>query len=80
MCVIILLMIFTISCVPTKQLSYFNDLDELMSRCKSQDTETDHAFDKLYIKVISIDPQTADIQCHGRDEKRCQQWYYRLPD
>jgi len=59
---IILLMIFTISCVPTKQLSYFNDLDELNEPGVNPRTQKlIMPFDKLYIKVISIDPQTSQI-------------------
>ena len=55
-------MIFTISCVPTKQLSYFNDLDELNEPGVNPRTQKlIMPFDKLYIKVISIDPQTSQI-------------------
>jgi polysaccharide biosynthesis/export protein len=60
--IIILLMIFTVSCVPTKQLSYFNDLDELNEPGVNPRTQKlIMPFDKLYIKVISIDPQTSQI-------------------
>jgi polysaccharide export outer membrane protein len=55
-------MIFTISCVPTKQLSYFNDLDELNEPGVNPRTQKlIMPFDKLYIKVISIDPQYSQI-------------------
>jgi polysaccharide biosynthesis/export protein len=55
-------MVFTVSCVPVEHLSYFNDindLDEPEVNPKTQKTIT--PFDKLYIKVLSIDPQTSNI-------------------
>ena len=55
-------MIFTVSCVPTKQLSYFNDLNELEEPGVNPRTQKlIMPFDKLYIKVISIDAQTSQI-------------------
>src|ERR1035437_6890036 len=60
--IIILLMIFTVSCVPTKQVSYFSDLDELNEPGVNPRTQKlIMPFDKLYIKVISIDPQYSQI-------------------
>jgi hypothetical protein len=60
--IIILLMIFTVSCVPTKQVSYFSDLDELSEPGVNPRTQKlIMPFDKLYIKVISIDPQYSQI-------------------
>ena len=55
-------MIFTVSCVPTKQVSYFSDLDELNEPGVNPRTQKlIMPFDKLYIKVISIDPQYSQI-------------------
>jgi polysaccharide biosynthesis/export protein len=55
-------MIFGISCVPTKDLSYFNDINDLEEPGVNPRTQKLIApFDKLYIKVISIDPQTSQI-------------------
>jgi polysaccharide export outer membrane protein len=55
-------MILTSSCVPSKQLNYFNDLNELGDPGVNPRTQKlIMPFDKLYIKVISIDPQTSQI-------------------
>jgi polysaccharide export outer membrane protein len=60
--IIIFIMVFAISCVPTKQLSYFNDLNDLEEPGVNPRTQKlIMPFDKLYIKVISIDPQTSQI-------------------
>jgi polysaccharide export outer membrane protein len=60
--VVILLIIFTASCVPIKQLNYFNDLDELAEPGVNPRTQKlIMPFDRLYIKVISIDAQTNQI-------------------
>jgi polysaccharide export outer membrane protein len=60
--VAIIIMISTASCVPTKQLNYFNDLNELDEPGDNPRTQKlIMPFDKLYIKVISIDPQTSQI-------------------
>ena len=66
---IILLMIFVVSCVPKKQLSYFNDIDELDPGINPRTQKTIMPFDKLYIKVLSIDPQTSQI-FNSTDEVR----------
>ena len=59
---VIFLMIFTASCVPTKQLTYFSDLNELVEPSANPRTQKMiMPFDKLFIKVISIDPQTSQI-------------------
>jgi polysaccharide export outer membrane protein len=59
---IILILIFTASCVPVKQLSYFNDLNELVEPGINPRTQKMiMPFDKLYIKVISIDAPTNQI-------------------
>lgn len=53
---------FFASCVPIKQLSYFNDLNEISEPgINPRKQKLIMPFDKLYIKVISIDPQTSQI-------------------
>lgn len=60
--VLLLFMIFTASCVPIKQLSYFNDLDELSEPgVNPRVQKLIMPFDRLYIKVIAIDAQTNQI-------------------
>jgi polysaccharide export outer membrane protein len=59
--IIILLMVFAVSCVPKKQLSYFNDIEELDPGINPRTQKRIMSFDKLYIKVLSIDPQTSQI-------------------
>ena len=59
---VILIMIFTASCVPINQLTYFNDLKELEEpEVNPRTQKLIMPFDKLYIKVISIDAQTSQI-------------------
>lgn len=54
-----ILMVLISSCVPTKQLSYFNDIDELEKPVVNPKTQkTIMPFDRLYIRILSIDPQT----------------------
>lgn len=58
----ILLLIFSVSCVPVKQLSYFNDINELEEPgINPRAQKLIMPFDKLYIKVLSIDLQTSQI-------------------
>jgi len=53
------MMILAVSCVPVHQLSYFNDINNLVEPEVNPKTQKlIIPFDKLYIKVISIDPQT----------------------
>jgi polysaccharide export outer membrane protein len=60
--IIILIIIFTASCVPIKELSYFNDLNELEEPGVNPRTQKlIMPFDRLYIKVISIETQTSQI-------------------
>jgi polysaccharide export outer membrane protein len=55
-------MIFTASCVPIKQLNYFNDLNELEEPgINPRKQKLIMPFDKLYIKVIATDLQTSQI-------------------
>ena len=59
---VIFLLIFTASCVPIKDLTYFNDIKELAEpEVNPRTQKLIMPFDKLYIKVISIDPQTSQI-------------------
>jgi polysaccharide biosynthesis/export protein len=54
--------IFTASCVPIKQLSYFNDIDDLSEPgVNPRIQKFIMPFDRLYIKVIGIDAQTNQI-------------------
>jgi polysaccharide export outer membrane protein len=60
--VVILLAIFASSCVPISKLNYFNDIDELAEPAINPRTQKlIMPFDKLYIKVISIDPAQSQI-------------------
>jgi polysaccharide export outer membrane protein len=58
------------SCVPLKQLSYFNDLDEIVEPVVNPRIQkTILPFDRLYIKVLSTDLLTSQI-FNGTDEIR----------
>ena len=58
----ILLIFISVSCVPKRQLSYFNDIDELEEPVVNPRVQKAiMPFDRLYIKVLSIDPQTSQI-------------------
>ena len=58
----ILLILFAVSCVPSKKLSYFNDINELEEPTINPRTQKlIMPFDKIYIRVISIDPQANQI-------------------
>jgi polysaccharide biosynthesis/export protein len=65
-----LLMIFISSCVPTKQLSYFNDIDELEKPVVNPKIQkTILPFDRLYIRILSIDPQTREIFAYPEEAR-----------
>ena len=50
------------SCVPTSQLSYFNDVNELNEpTVNPRSQKLIRPFDKLYVRVLSIDLQTSQI-------------------
>lgn len=50
------------SCVPVRQLRYFNDIDKANVPVVNPRTQKVIVpFDKLFIKVLSIDPQTSEI-------------------
>jgi polysaccharide biosynthesis/export protein len=57
-----MLLLLTVSCVPIKQLNYFNDLEDLQEPGVNPRTQKlIMPFDKLYIKVLSIDEKTNQI-------------------
>jgi len=59
---LLILILFTSSCVPLKQLSYFNDLDEIVEPVVNPRMQkTILPFDRLYIKVLSTDLLTSQI-------------------
>ena len=59
---IILTTLFIVSCVPTRQLKYFNDINKVEEPGVNPRTQKKiMPFDKLFIKVLSIDPQTSQI-------------------
>lgn len=56
------LLISTISCVPVRQLTYFNDIKDLEEPgINPKNQKLIMPFDKLYIKVFSVDLQTNQI-------------------
>jgi polysaccharide biosynthesis/export protein len=60
--ILLLLSVFIVSCVPVEKLSYFNDINDLEEPGVNPRTQkVITSFDKLYIKVLSIDPQTSMI-------------------
>jgi polysaccharide export outer membrane protein len=62
LCFVVLLLVFASSCVPVNQLSYFNDIEELEKPVSNPKTQkTILPFDRLYIRILSIDPQTREI-------------------
>ena len=66
----VLLMAFMVSCVPVEKLSYFNDIDEIEEPTVNPRTQkVILPFDRLYIKVISIDMPTNQI-FNSTDEMR----------
>lgn len=50
-----------VSCVPAKKVSYFTDINTLSPGVNPRTQKTITAFDRLYIKVLSIDPQTSQM-------------------
>jgi polysaccharide export outer membrane protein len=60
--IFVIMLVFSMSCVPTKQLSYFNDLNDIEDPTVNPKTQKlIMPFDKLYIKVFSTDPNTSQI-------------------
>ncbi len=67
---IIVIHVLIVSCVPTKQLRYFNDINELDEPgINPRMQKLIMPFDKVYIKVLSIDLQTSQI-FNASDEMR----------
>ena len=63
-------MVIAVSCVPVEKLSYFNDIDEIEEPTVNPRTQkVILPFDRLYIKVISIDMPTNQI-FNSTDEMR----------
>jgi len=59
---IIFIMISAVACVPVKQLSYFNDINQLEGPVVNPRAQkVIMPFDRVYVKVLSIDPQTSLI-------------------
>ncbi len=59
---VLVLMMAINSCVPTSQLKYFNDIDALQKPIVNPKLQKAILpFDRLYIRVLSIDPQTRQI-------------------
>jgi polysaccharide export outer membrane protein len=64
----VLILIFLESCVPVSKLRYFNDVENISGPVVNPKTQKTIApFDKLYIKVLSIDPQTSEIFSTGEE-------------
>jgi polysaccharide biosynthesis/export protein len=62
LCGVLFIMFSIISCVPVKQLSFFNDINDLKEPVVNPKVQkTILPFDKLYIKILSTDPQTSQI-------------------
>ncbi len=67
----ILIIIAATSCVPKKKLSYFNDFNELAEpNVNPRIQKVIMPFDKLYISILSIDPQINEIFNAATDEMR----------
>jgi polysaccharide biosynthesis/export protein len=62
LCLALILMVLMTSCVPSKKLSYFNDIDVLEKPLVNPKTQKIiMPFDRLYIRILSIDLQTRSI-------------------
>lgn len=60
--VLVFLMIFFVGCVPSSKLKYFTDIEQLQGPDINPRTQkVIMPFDKLYIRVLSTDPQTSQI-------------------
>ena len=58
----IIFLVFAVSCVPTSKLSYFNDIDTVEEPVVNPKIQkTIMPFDRLYIRILSIDPQIRQI-------------------
>jgi polysaccharide export outer membrane protein len=58
----LLILALAVACVPVTKLSYFNDINEIQEPVVNPRAQKIiMPFDKLYINVLSIDPQTSQI-------------------
>ena len=65
-----LVLLLLVSCVPKKHLSYFNDINDLDEPgINPRVQKAIMPFDRLYVKVLSIDAQTNEI-FNASDEMR----------
>jgi polysaccharide biosynthesis/export protein len=65
---LLLVMVLIISCVPLNQLKYFNYINELEEPVVNPKIQkVILPFDRLYIKVLSTDPQTSQIFTFSED-------------
>lgn len=65
---VLIALLFLQSCVPLSKLRYFNDIENISAPIINPKTQKAIApFDKLYIKVLSIDPQTTEIFSAGEE-------------
>lgn len=59
---LLLILVLMVSCVPKRQLSYFNDINEMSEPVVNPRMQKlIMPFDKIYIKVLSIDAATSQI-------------------
>lgn len=59
---VIFIVILSVSCVPTKKLEYFNDINRIEEATLNPRTQKPiMPFDKLFVKVLSVDPGTSQI-------------------
>ncbi|HCC70862.1 MAG TPA: hypothetical protein DEQ09_06900 [Bacteroidales bacterium] len=69
--VILSLIILSASCMPRKKLSYFNDFNELAEPAVNPRIQkVIMPFDRLYIRILSIEPQINEIFNAGSTEMR----------
>lgn len=60
--ILLAILALMVSCVPKRQLSYFNDINEMSEPVVNPRMQKlIMPFDKIYIKVLSIDAQTSQI-------------------
>jgi len=59
---IIIIIAFSVSCVPSSRLKYFNDINELTKPLANpREVKVIMPFDKLYVKIFSIDEKTNQL-------------------
>jgi polysaccharide export outer membrane protein len=67
---VVLIVVISVSCVPTRKLSYFNDINQLEEPTINPRIQKPiMPFDRIYIRVVSIDPQ-ANLIFNSSDEMR----------